>query len=148
MLLSCWSSYRYTSPDPVTSSLDQSGRAAGPGGAATGCDPFDVFHVRAGLREDVVQIVADADEAEPLGEELGDARRAEQKDPEDDVVLPCCSDQPLGGIAELWRRVHVGKLVLLEQSHRHAEIVLAEEQEVHALHRGDLVDVLDAVGSF
>src|SRR6266566_5850079 len=50
-------------------------------------DVFDVVHVGAGLRQDVVQVVADADEGETLFEELADARCPEQEDAENGVVL-------------------------------------------------------------
>ena len=41
-----------------------------------------------------------------------------------------------------------GKFVLVVEAHRHAEIVLAEEENVDAGNGGDLGDVLDAGGGF
>jgi len=40
-------------------------------------DVFDVVDVGSGLRQNVVQVVANADEGESLVEELADARRSE-----------------------------------------------------------------------
>ena len=48
--------------------------------------------------------------------------------------------------SQLRRRVHVRELVLLVQAHRHAQVVLAQEQDVDARNRGDLGHVLDAGG--
>ena len=54
--------------------------------------------------------------------------------------------QLVGGGVQLRRGVHVRELVLLKQAHRHAEIVLPQEQHIDARNGRDLVDVLDAVG--
>jgi hypothetical protein len=49
---------------------------------------------------------------------------------------------------QLGRRVHIGELVFFKEPHGHAEIVLAEEQQVDTGDGRDFVDVLDAVGRF
>ena len=100
--------------------------------------------VGSGLGQDVVQVVADADEGESFFEEFADACGAEQEQAEDDVVLAGVLDQFLGGGVEFGRGVHVGELVFVVEAHRHAEIVLAEEENVDAGDGGDLGDVLDA----
>jgi hypothetical protein len=46
--------------------------------------------MRAGLGEDVVEVVADADEGEALVEELGDAGGTEEKDAENDAMVLRC----------------------------------------------------------
>ena len=56
-------------------------------------DIFHVVHVGAGLRQHVVQVVADADEGESLFEELSDSRRSEEKDAENDFILASVLDQ-------------------------------------------------------
>ena len=93
---------------------------------------FDVIDVGAGLSQDVVQVVADADEGETLFEELADARCPEQEDAENGVVLPGVLHQLLRGRSEFGRGVHVRELVLVVEAHRHAEIVLSEEKDVDA----------------
>src|SRR6202047_93755 len=65
---------------------------------------FDVVDVGAGLAQDVVQVVAYADEGETLFEELADARCPEQEDAENGVVLARVLDQFLRGRAELDRK--------------------------------------------
>ena len=62
-------------------------------------DRFHILHIGAGLRQDVMQIVADADERETFLEELTDARRSKQEESQDDVVLPGRRFQLLGGFA-------------------------------------------------
>src|SRR3984957_17577332 len=57
-------------------------------------------------------------------------------------------DQLLGGGVEVGRGIHVRELVFVVESHRHAEIVLAEEENVHAGAGGNFGDVLDAGGGF
>jgi hypothetical protein len=47
------------------------------------------------------QIVSDAQEPESLVDEFGNARRAEEEDAEDDVVLPGCGDQLVRRLAKL-----------------------------------------------
>ena len=105
---------------------------------------FHVLHVGTGLRQDVVQIVTDADEREAFFQEFADAGGSEQEQAQDDVVALRSSPKLIGGGAQLRRRVHVGKFVFFVQSHRHAQVVLAEEEEVHTRHRCDLVDIGDA----
>ncbi len=73
---------------------------------------------------------------------------AEQEQAEDDVVLAGVLDQLFGGGVEFGRSVHVGEFVFVVEAHRHAEIVLAEEENVDAGDGGDLGDVLDAGGGF
>ncbi len=58
-------------------SLEQCGRAAYPGFAFCVGDAFDVLEVCAGLRENVVQIVADADKREAFAEKFAGTRGAE-----------------------------------------------------------------------
>jgi hypothetical protein len=67
--------------------LEQCRRAARPGFALCFGDALDIVDVRTGLREDVVQVVANADEREAFVEKLSDTRGAEEKEAEDDVVL-------------------------------------------------------------
>src|SRR4051794_4308666 len=50
-------------------------------------DRFELFHVRRGLCEHVVEIVANADEREAFVEKLTDSRRPEQEYAENNVVL-------------------------------------------------------------
>ena len=42
----------------------------------------------------------------------------------------------------------MGEFVFFVETHGHAEIVLAEEEDVHAGDRGNFVDILDAIGGF
>ena len=82
--------------------LEQCSRAARPGFALSFGDAFDIINVGACLRKDVVQVVADADEGEAFIEKLSDARGAEEKEAEDDVVLSSFGDEFIRGGAELW----------------------------------------------
>ena len=77
--------------------LEQCRRAARPGFALCFGDAFDVINVGARLRKDVVQVVADADEAEPFVEKLSDTSGAEEKEAEDDVVLASFGDEFIRG---------------------------------------------------
>src|SRR5262245_47744970 len=70
-------------------------------------DLLHVVHVSAGLREYVMQVVANADEREPLVEELAHAGGAEQKHAQNDVVLAGGVYQFLRGFIEFGRGVHV-----------------------------------------
>src|ERR1700676_4313689 len=70
-------------------------------------DVFDVVYVGAGLGQNVVQVVANADEGETLFEKLPDARCSEQEDAENGVVLASVLDQLLRGRAEFGRGIHV-----------------------------------------
>ena len=124
--------------------LEQRRRSTLPGFAFFLGNVLHVVHVGAGLRQDVMQIVADADERETLLQELAHARGAEEEQSEDHVVLLRVIDQLLRGRAQFRRRVHVGELVLFVETHRHAEVVLPEEQNVDAGNGGDLGNVLDA----
>src|SRR5439155_14580244 len=92
--------------------LEQCGCAARPGLALLLRNLLHVIHVGAGLGEDVVQVVADADEGESLFRKLADAGRAEEKQSQDDVVLARMLGQLLRGGAQLGRGVHEGKFVL------------------------------------
>src|SRR5262245_55472762 len=90
---------RHTNPDDtrcrfrdrgsaVKSLLEQRCCSSGPTGLALVLrNLFHVVHVCTGLRQDVMQIVSNADEAKSLLEELADSARSEQEDAEDDVVL-------------------------------------------------------------
>ena len=60
-------------------SLEQSGRTARPDFALRFGDALDVVDVGSGLRQDMVQIIADADEGEALVEKLSDTSGAEQE---------------------------------------------------------------------
>jgi len=71
----------------VTGKLKERGGPARPGFAFFFGDALDVYYVGAGLRQDVVQIVPDADEGESFVEKFADACRAEKKKTEDDIVL-------------------------------------------------------------
>jgi len=79
-----------------------------------------------------VKIVADADEGETLVEKFADAGGSEKEEAKYDIVLARRGNELLRGGAELGRSVHVRELVLFIQAHGHAEIVLAEEEDVHA----------------
>src|ERR1700674_1323649 len=105
---------------------------------------FDVVDVGAGLGEDVLQVVADADEGETLFEKLAYARCPKQEDAENGVVLASVLDQLLRGRSEFGRGVHVRELVLVVEAHRHAKVVLSEEKDVNAGDGGDLSNVFDA----
>ena len=91
-----------------------------------------------------MQVVADADESESFFKKFADTRGAEEEDAENDVVFTCLLNQLLGCGFELGRGVHVRKFVFVIEPHRHAEIVLAEKENVDAGDGGDLGDVLDA----
>src|SRR6516165_11804194 len=112
---------RTTDPNPLL--LEKGGRAASPGLGFFLGDFFQVGHVRAGLREYVMQIVADADESETLVQEFADSRGAKEEKTENDVVLARVFDQALGGGVQFGRRVHVGEFVFFIEAHGHAEIV-------------------------
>ena len=56
----------------------------------------------------------------------------EEEDPKDAVVRFGRRDQLLGGGVQLGGEVHLRVLVFLVQSHRHGEVVLAEEEHVNA----------------
>ena len=72
--------------------------------------PSTSFTARPGLREDVMEIVADAEEAEALLEELGHARGAEQEDAEDDVVLLARPRSACSWHRRARETMHVGNL--------------------------------------
>jgi len=127
---------------------EEGGGAAGPALPLCFGDVLDVFYVRSSLREDVVKIVADADEGEAFVEKFADAGGSEEEEAEDDTVFARSGNELFGGGAELGRGVHVRELVLFIQAHGHAEIVLAEEEDIDAGNSGDFVDVLDAVRGF
>ena len=91
-----------------------------------------------------MQVVAKAEESETFFQEFADARSAEQKDAEDYFVLVGVFDQFLCGGIELGRCVHEREFVLVVEAHGHAEIVLAEEENVDAGNSGNLGDVFDA----
>src|ERR1700674_3217227 len=110
-------------------------------------DIFYVVDVSAGLGQDVVQVVADADEGETLFEELADARCPEQEDAENGVVLAGVLDQLLRGRAEFGRGIHVRELVLVVKAHRHAKIVLSQEKDVNARYGSDLGNIFNAGSS-
>ena len=85
-----------------------------------------------GLGEDVVQIVADAEERESLVEEFPDAAGSEEEDAEDNAIFLGVGDQLVGRGQELRRGVHVREFVLDVEPHGHAQVVLAEEEHVDA----------------
>src|SRR3979411_167134 len=87
--------------------LEQCCRATGPALALFFSNLFHVCDVGAGLGEDVVQVVAYADEGESLLQKLPDACGAEEKDTEDHIVLARVLDQLFGGVFELGRGVHM-----------------------------------------
>src|SRR5206468_11014752 len=98
------------------------------------------------LCEDVMQIVAKADKGKALFEEFSNAGSAEEEESQNDVILPCRRGELVRRVHQFGRSVHIGELVLLIQSHGHAEVVLAQEENVHALNGRDLIDVFDTVG--
>src|SRR5579863_6933612 len=71
----------------LRSRLEQRRRAALPGFPFFLRNLFHVVNIRTSLREDVVQVVADADEGEAFFQELADSRGAEQEQAKDYVVL-------------------------------------------------------------
>src|SRR5690349_17753262 len=93
-------------------------------------DPFQRAYVRARLRQDVMKVVADADETEPFLEELADARGTEEEQPEYHVVLLGMLDQLVGRGEQFLRCVHFREDVGFKKAHRHAEVVLAKEEDV------------------
>src|ERR1700691_27221 len=128
--------------------LEQSCRATLPGFAFFLGDIFHVGDVGSGLGEDVVEIVAHADEGEAFFQKFADARGAEQEQAQDYVVLAGVFDQLFCGGVKFGRSVHVRELVLVIEAHRHAEIVLTEEEDVDAWNGGDLGDILNAGSGF
>src|SRR6266849_1302295 len=107
-------------------------------------DIFHVVDIGAGLHQDVVQVVPDADEGEALLQELANARCAEQEDSEDQFIFAGVLDQLLGGGIEFGRSVHMREFVLFVEAHGHAQVVLSQEKNIHTGHGGNLRDVLDA----
>src|SRR5581483_9009480 len=93
-----------------------------------------------------MQVVAYADEGEPLFEELAYTGGAEEKESEDDFVFARVINQLLRGCSKFGRGIHVRELIFFVKAHRHAEVVLAEEENVDTGDSGDLGDVLDARG--
>src|SRR5690349_10556999 len=93
-----------------------------------------------------MQVVAEADEREAFFQELAHAGGSEQEQAQDDVIALCGGAQLVCGCGQLGRCVHIRELVFFVQAHGHAKIVLAQEQNIHARNRGDLVNVFDAVG--
>jgi hypothetical protein len=81
----------------VNHKLEQRGRPSLPALAFFFRDVFDVVDVGPGLRQDMVQVVANADKGEALLHELANAGCSEQKYAENDVVLARVLDQLLGG---------------------------------------------------
>ena len=67
--------------------------------------------------------------------------------PQNHVVLLCRVDQFVGRVHEFRRRVHIRELVLFVQTHGHAQVILAEEQNIDARHGCNFIDVLDAIRS-
>lgn len=140
-----------------------------PGLALSLGDILQRLHVGLGLGQDVVEIVSDGDEDKALLDELGNAISAEQEQAENLVVPASSGDhcrrfqQPgvslsrlysqldfltlIGGGLELSGEVHLGELVLLEESHAHAQVVLAQEEHVDTIDGGDSIHVLDGVSS-
>src|ERR1022692_2139906 len=97
--------------DQSNTALEQRGRTPLPGLAFFFGNVFHIVHVRASLGQDMVQVVADADEGESLLQELAHACGAEQEDSENDFVLARVLDELVGGRAQFWRSVHMGELV-------------------------------------
>src|SRR5262245_47753376 len=64
---------------PLAYVLQQRSRPPPPAFSFRFCDRFQVFDMGARLRQDVVQVVSDADEREPFLEKLSDTRRSEQE---------------------------------------------------------------------
>ncbi|GET89307.1 hypothetical protein, conserved [Leishmania tarentolae] len=107
--------------------------------------PLQRLHPCAGLHHGVVQLTADADEGETLLQELTYTVRAEQKQTQDDVVLLGRSDEFICGSLQLWREIHLREHVpAVVQTHGHAEVVLAKEGDIDALHSHDFLQVFDA----
>src|SRR5271166_4527317 len=124
--------------------LEKGGGAALPGLAFFLGNFLYVVDVGTDLGDEVMQIVAEAEEGETFFKEFADARGAEQEESEDYIILACVFDQFLGGRVEFGRSVHVGELVFVVEAHGHAEIVLTEEKDVDAGDSGDFGDVFDA----
>src|SRR5579872_1821756 len=111
-------------------------------------DPFHVVDICAGLGHDMMQVIAHADKGKALLQEFTDPRRAEEKKPQDHVVLARMIHQLLRGRAQFRRGIHEREFILFKQAHRHAKVVLAQEEDIHARHGRDLRDVFDARGGF
>jgi len=75
--------------------LEKGGGAPGPEFAFFFGDFFEVGDVRAGLRQDVMQVVANADEGKTFVQKFTDARCAEEEKSEDDIIFASCFDQTL-----------------------------------------------------
>src|ERR1700731_2078429 len=105
--------------------LEEGGGTPLPGLALFFCRFFYVVHVGTGLGQKMMKVVANAEEREPLFQKLSYASSAEKKKTENDFVLSGVLDEFLRGCSQLRRRVHVGKLVFLEEAHRHTQVVLA-----------------------
>jgi len=128
--------------------LEQCRRAARPGFALCFGDASDIINVGACLRKDVVQVVADADEAEAFVEKLSDTRGAEEKRPRMTLFLRA-SATSLSVAAPNSGEVYMcGEFVFFIEAHGHAKIVLAEKENIHAGNRSDFRQVLDAVRGF
>lgn len=80
--------------------LDQRTVTSCPGLAFFNGHFFDVFHICAGLRQHVMEVVSDALEWESFLKEFTDAGGTEQEDAEDDVVFLSGIDEPLRRIVQ------------------------------------------------
>lgn len=107
---------------------------------------FDVVNVRTSLGQDMVQIVAQAEEGKALLEELANAGCAKQKDAKNDIILAGVLDQLLRGCSQFGRSVHVREFIFVIETHRHAEIILSEKKNIDARNSGNLGDVFYAGG--
>src|SRR5215469_6567597 len=95
------------------SSLEQRSWSALPRFAFFHGHVFHVRNIRPGLRQHMMQIVADADEGKSLFEKFPDAGRAKQKQSEDDIILTRVLDQLLRRAIKFRRGIHVRELVLV-----------------------------------
>src|SRR4051812_44982459 len=104
-------------PQLLRLNLHQSCRTPAPGLAVIRGNALDIFDVSCGLSQDVMEIVANADEREILFQELGDTSGSKEEQSEDDAILLRSRAQPIGRFLQLGRSVHLWKHVLLIQSH-------------------------------
>lgn len=94
--------------------------------------------------QNVVEVVANSDKSEASLDGFFDTISSEEEETSDLVVLLAGSQELVNGLVQFWRGVHVREFVLLEKSHRHGQIISAEESDVDMRVGEDFIDVVDA----